>query len=441
MPLPSSQRVLDRAVPVIAGATVFGFALGSSSVPSLTHAGHVLRWGLLALLLVCAVAWCPSFRAMPRSATAAAAILVGLAALSTAWSVEPRTTFEKAVSLGLLFAVCAFIAAAVRERTDRAAGMLWGVLGGAAGVGLAGLLLLALDHRRAVQAATYQSPARFNGLGQDPNTVALLFAVAVPIAVWALLRSRRRIVAAVTLALLVATIVASGSHGAIIAAAVGSIVVVAALLGRSRAAFAASAAVIVCTAVGVGIQAIPKPLTTAVSTPAQVTGPTPKRGYVNAEAVYPLDADVGQPLPGGGQPAVRRGFFGSSGRLDAWRGALHEAARRPIAGHGFGTEQDVFVDRYYRFVGALPEDSYIGFALQLGIAGLVALAGLLAVLVRAGVTALRGPRRDVAAACLGVLTAGLAIAVVQSYFYSVGNIASAALWITAFLLPAAVADA
>lgn len=436
MPLPSRQSVLDRAVPVIAGATVVGFALGSSSVPSLTHAGHVLRWALLALLLVCAAAWCSSLRAMPRSATAAAAALVGLAALSMAWSVEPRTTFEKAVSLGLLFSVCAFVAAAVRERTDRAASILWGVLGGAAAVGLAGLLLLAVDHHRAVQAATYQAPARFKGLGQDPNTVALLFAVAVPIAVWALLRSRRRVVAAAILALLVATIVATGSHGGIVAAAAGALVAAAVLLGRSRLALAAAAGVIVCAGVGIGIQAIPKPAAAAVSTTAPATGPTAKRGYVNAEAVYPLDADVGQPLPGGGQPPVRRGFFGSSGRLDAWQGALHEAARRPVAGHGFGTEQDVFVDRYYRFVGALPEDSYIGLALQLGIAGLVAFALLVAVLVRAGVGALRGPRRDVAAAAFGVLTAGLAIAVVQSYVYSVGNIATAALWITAFMLPA-----
>src|SRR6185437_13011608 len=122
-----------------------------------------------------------------------------------------------------------------------------------------------------------------------------------------------------------------------------------------------------------------------------------------------------------------------SGRLDAWRGALHEAARRPVAGHGFGTEQDVFVDRYYRFVGGLPEDSYLGLALQLGVVGLLALLALVAALVAPGLRALRGPRPDLAAAGLGVLAAGLAIAVVQSYLYSVGNIATSTLWIAAFL--------
>ncbi|MGH2972060.1 MAG: O-antigen ligase family protein [Gaiellaceae bacterium] len=437
MPRPLRQRVLDRVVPVIAGATVVGFAIGSSSVPSLTHVGHVLRWALLGLLFVCAAAWGPSLRALPGSATASAAALAGLAALSTAWSVEPRTTFERAVSLALLFGVCVLLAAAVREKADRAADVLWGLLGGAAAVGIAGLLLLVVDHGRAVQAATYQAPARFNGLGQDPNTVALLFAVAVPIAVWALLRSRRRVLAAAVLALLAGTIVASGSHGGLVAGAVGALVVVVTVLGRSRAALVAAAVVVACAGAGVGIQAIPKPATADVSSPATTTtGPKAKPGYLNAEQLYPLDADVGQPLPGGGQPPVRRGFFGSSGRLDAWRGALHEAARRPVVGHGFGTEQAVFIDRYYSFVGSLPENSYIGLALQLGIAGVVALAVLVVILFRAGLGALRGPRRDVAACALGVLAAGLLIAVVQSYLYSVGNIATAALWIPAFMLPA-----
>lgn len=392
----------------------------------------------MGLLLLSAGAWGGLRPPASPFATAAAAGFAALALLSTAWSVEPRTTFERAVSLGFLFSVCVSVARAVQGRPQRAIAVLQGFLVGAAVVGVAGLILLAVDHHRAIQAATYQAPARFTGLGQDPNTVALLFAVTVPLAVWALLRGRRRPLAAATLALLAGTIVASGSHGAVVAGGVGAFVVTVAVLGRSRAALVGVIVVTLCVAVGAGIQAIPKPsdAATTSSRPAQPTGPKAKHGYLNGEAVYPLDADIGQPLPGGGQPAVRRGFFGSSGRLEAWQGALHEAARRPVAGHGFGTEQAVFVDRFYRFVGSLPENSYIGLALQLGIAGLVLLALLVIVLGRAGIRALRGPRRDVAAAGLGVLAAGLVIALVQSYLYSVGNIATAAVWITAFLLPA-----
>lgn len=428
------QAVVDRLVPLLVGATVFAFALGSSSVPSLTRIGHPLRWIVLVALLLAAVPWARVEGTMPSGVAMSAAALVGLAVLSTGWSVEPRTTFEKAVSLGLLFAVAGLLALGVRGRPERAASVLTGVLGGAVVVGLVGFALLAFAHGRAVQPATYQEPARFKGLGQDPNTVALLFAVVLPIAAWRVLRPGRRAVAVAALLVLLATIVASGSRGAVVAAAAGSLVMLAAGLRRPRPLLAGAAVVVVLAGAGVVVQSLPKPATLLPPVPPAHTGPTAKPGYANAEESYPLAADVGQPLPGGGQPPVNRTLFGSSGRAEAWTGALHEVWRRPIAGHGFGTEAAVFVDRYYRFVGGLPENSYIGLALQLGAVGLLALLALVAALGRSGWTALRTGRRDLAAASIGVLAAGLVAGVVQSYFYSVGNIAAAALWIPAFLL-------
>jgi hypothetical protein len=440
LPTAARQRLLDRLVPLLAGATVFAFAAGSSSVPGVLHAGRSARWVLLLGLLATAAAWSMPRLAVPFATLGAAGCLVGLAGLSTAWSVEPRRTLERAVSLGLLFASCLLLAAAVRGRPDRASALLVGLLGGAAAVGIAGLVVLALDHSRAVEGASYESPARFRGFGQDPNTVPLLDAVVMPLAVWALLSRKRQFLAGTVLILLLGTIIASGSRGGLLAGAVGSAVVVAALLGR-RAVLVGVAVIAVIVGAGAGIQSLPQPSQTSTAPVAGPVGPAPKPGYLDAEVQYPLDADIGRPLPGGGEPPVRRSLFSGSGRVDAWRGALHEVARRPVAGHGFGTEQDVFVDRYYRFVGGLPENSYIGLGLQLGAAGLFALAVLLAVLGRAGVRALRGPRKDLVAACGGVLAAGLAIAVVQSYLYSVGNLAAAALWIPAFMLATVGADA
>jgi len=439
--LAARQRVLDRLVPLLAGATVVAFAAGSSSVARVTSVGHPLRWAVLAALLVAAAAWNLPHPTLPRSPLAAATALVGLAVLSTAWSVSPSTTFERAASLGLLFAACLLLAGAVSGRPERAAAVLDGIVGGAAIVALLGLLVLAFDHGRAVEAATYEAPARFRGFGQDPNTVALLFGVVTPLATWAVLARRRTALAAVALALLVGTIVATGSRGGLVAGAAGSAIVVLAFAWRRpRALVAGIAAVAAVAAVGAAIQSLPKPATSGVPVVTPSGLPKARAGYVDAELVYPLNADVGRPLPGGAQPPVTRSFLGGSGRLDAWRGALHEVARRPVAGHGFGTEQAVFVDRYYQFVGGLPENSYIGLALQLGVVGVLALLALVGVLARAGVRALRGPQRGLAAAGLGVLAAGLVIALVQSYLYSVGNIAAAALWIPAFLL-AAAADA
>lgn len=443
-PVHPEWAVLDRLVPVLVAATVLATAAGSSSVPSITRTGSHLRWLLLVALLLAAAAWSlPSWRRVPRPPLVAAAAFAGLALLSAAWSVEPRTTAERAVSLGLLFATCLALATAALGRPRRAVAVLAGLLGGAVAVALAGLLVLAASHHDAVQAASYESPARFKGFGQDPNTVGLLFAVAIPLAVWAGVRARTgrlRLAGAAALLLLAGEIVATGSRGAIVAGALGSAVVVVVSAPRR---WLALAAVVVAVVAAAGISTIPNPSASAAPASASAAppaAPKPRPGYVDAEASYPLDADVGQPLPGGGQPTVRRGLFATSGRVDAWRGAAHEVARRPLVGHGFGTEQAVFVDRFYRFVGSLPEDSYLGLALQLGVAGLLALIALVAVLVRPGLSALAGPCRHLAGAGLGVLVAGLAIAVVQSYVYSVGNIAAATLWIAAFLLPAAAAD-
>lgn len=430
-------------MPPLAGATVIAFAAGSSSVPRVTSVAHGVRWAVLAALLLAAALWALPRPAVRREPAAAAAVLVGLALLSTAWSVERRITVERAVSLGALFCTCLLLVAAVRGRADRARSLLLGLLGGAVVVGLLGLVLLAADHTEAVESASYEAPARFRGFGEDPNTVALLFGVAAPLAVWGALERRGRLLAASALALLVGEIVASGSRGGLLAAAAGSAVVVAARVRSGRWLLAGLAAVVVLTTAGAAIQSIPKPSAQA-STPSPAPtqpAPKPRPGYLDAEAAYPLEADVGRPLPGGGEPPVRRSFLGGSGRLDAWRGALHEAALRPVTGHGFGTEQDVFVDRYYSFVGGLPENSYIGLALQLGLAGLVALLLLVAVLAAAGLRALRGPGRGLAAAGLGVLAAGLVAAIFQSYLYSVGNVAAATLWIPAFLLGSMLPDA
>jgi O-antigen ligase len=434
LPPAARQRVLDRLVPLLAGATVLAFAAGSSSIPRITSIGHPLRWAVLVALLGATALWALPRPSAPRTSLVAAAALVGLAVLSTAWSVEPRTTLERAGSLGLLFATCLVLAAAAAGRPDRVAALLYGLLAGAVVVGLLGLLLLWVAHGDAVTVASTEAPARYRGFGQDPNTVALLFAVAVPIGTWAVATARRRALPVACVVLCAGTIAASGSRGALAAATVGALVVALAIARRRRVV---AVAVVVAAAVAGGwIAALPKAAATNPPAPVVHAGPAAKPGYLNAELSYPLSADVGQPLPGGGQPPVTRSFFGSSGRVDAWRGALHETARRPVAGHGFGTEQAVFVDRYYRFVGGLPENSYVGMALQLGAAGLVALAALVVALALAGFRALAGPRRELAAAGLGVLAAGLVVAVVQSYLYSVGNIAAAALWIPAFLLPA-----
>jgi O-antigen ligase len=425
--------------PVLVAATVFAFACGSSSVHEVTRIGHGGRWAMLGLLFAAAALRAVAARRFvpARGPAIAAAALVALALVSSGWSVSPRISFERGASLGLLLATVLLLVAG--ESSPRR--LLVGLVAGSVAVGVAGLVLLAADHRAAVQPASYEFPARFQGFGQNANTAALLFAVALAPAVCLAIEAPRRAFRAVAIgvvALLVGSIVASGSRGALFAGGAGALVAVLAGIRPSRRAGLGGAIVAAAIVAGLLIQNLPKPSPTSgsgsASTTAVAPAPPPKPRYLNAEAAYPLEADIGGPLPGGGQPTIRRSFFGGSGRLEAWAGALHQILQRPLLGFGFGT--DVFVDRYYYFVGGSPENSYLGIALQLGAAGLAALLVLLFTLVASVRRTLSGPQRPLVAAGLGAVVAGVAVAIVQSYVYSVGDIATATFWICAFLLPA-----
>jgi O-antigen ligase len=349
---------------------------------------------LLGVALVCAAAT-RTRRRLPWTFLSLATALVALATVSAAWSVDASLTLRRAGSLALLFAVAAALLAASPRR------VLVGLLGGAVAVGLAGLATLAFDHAAAVQPASTQYPARFEGFEQNPNTAALLFALAVPIAVYLLLATPTlpaRLVVGAALLLFAGSITASGSRGPMLGGLAGALVVVGGVASGRRRLVLAAAAVAVFGAC-LGISRIPQ------AKPA--------------------------PAASSGAPTIRRTLFTSSGRRAAWSGAIRQAADRPVAGYGFGTEALVFVDRYAAFDSDLVENSYIGAALQLGLAGLVL---LLAVVLAALGPFARAPSAGIDAAYAGVAVAALVVGVTQSYLFSVGNIGTLTAWVSLFLV-------
>ena len=198
---------------------------------------------------------------------------------------------------------------------------------------------------------------------------------------------------------------------------------------RTRLALLAAAAAVF--AVDVAITQIPKPVS-----PSRVAQTSrPHRVIRDAELLLPLEDEVGR--PGKNAPPIRRTLFGTSGRARAWDAAVHQIAHRPVAGYGFGTESDAFVDRYYGFDSSVPENSYLGVGLQLGIVGLVALLAVLGAFGVVAVRALRtltGPRLAAARACASTVVAGLVLGLTQSYLVAPGNLASSSFWIAALLL-------
>lgn len=404
-----------------------------------------MRWAVLAELAACALLYALTRRsrpAAPNARTLLAVSFLALALVSALWSATPGLTAARALSLAALFATAGAIAYGARGRPEVVAYVLLGVLAGAAVVAVGGLVHLAWSPDNALVPATRQSPSRFNGLGANPNTMALLLAIALPLALWALLEARSRLgkaLAAGTLLLFAASLAASGSRGALLGALAGVLALVLALEPRGRLRPALALAAVAVFALGVGAMQLPQPAERDPVLNPEFGRPFPL-GPRDAQFTLPLENEIGFPSPHA--TPFQRTLLTTSGRTVAWSGAVDQIRERPLLGYGFGTEERVFVDRFYLFYSSLVESSYLGTMLQLGLAGLVLLSALLLAVLAGGWRSLRrrdGPARTVAAACLGVLACGLVLALTQSFLTSVGSPAAAPFWLCAFLLGTAAA--
>lgn len=439
---PALRRLpLEWALLVALPISVLAVACSASWSVGLRNVAHPVRAAGLLVLAVLGVALAASRPVrVDRAVAVCAAAFLAVAAASVGWSVDPRHTITRLAGFGLLLVTAAALASAFAGDREGSRRLLLSLLAGAVIVALVGLGIAAVSPHSAVQAATGSVGERFRGVGQNPNTTSMLFAAALPLAALFLveLRGGARLAAAGALLLLAGSIIASGSHGAAAAACAGLLVFGLAVARRrvSRAAVVAGVAALALTA-GV-VTGVSGPLSAAEL--AKVgrertypVGSTERRTANDAQYIVRLEDEVDYSSGG----PTRRSWFSSSGRVEAWRGAVGQAADRPLVGYGFGTEETVFVDRFEAFQGGLPENSFIGMLLQLGAVGLALFVGLLAALAVRGVRFLR-PDSVVPSACLGVLAAGLMLAFVQSYLYVVGNAATLTVWVGAFL--AAVRD-
>jgi hypothetical protein len=450
-------KVSETAVLISLPATVCAFAMGSSSVNLAMRIGGPLRWILLCVLAACATPFgMPYLSALHRRLAVATASLVGVALLSAFWSVTPRLSAEHAMSFAVMMAGVALLVAGASHSRARVERLLIAVLGAVDVVGIAGLVVLVIDHQTAVQPGGVSMPARMRGFGQNPNTCAMLFALALPIAEWLVVSTQRlwiRFTAGASCVLLYGSIMASGSRGALLAAAAGTVLFLGLMSGTARRIIPLEAIAIVfflgtfqvagtrTAAVPPGRQAGRPPVTDrhgpSGASPATLIAPATSRfrvgimrGLTKADVGVPFVArsnEIGSPPIYQYKPITSYG----SGRVFAWLWAVRQGLEVPVLGYGFGSEAAVFVDRFYLFESSLTENSFVGMFLQLGIVGVLLL--LLPFLV-VGQVVLRAVRRDadnrsIVAAAAGVVGAGFVVAFFQSYLYSVGNLATLTLWL------------
>ncbi len=423
---------LGRAVQLALAITIVTMLLAAGSILQWLEPARTLRWVALLVLTGLALAYAARAGAHSRSLAPPllAAGFAAVAAVSALWSASPRLTLGRAAAFALVLVVAVALA-----RAGTPALVLEGVMFGAVAIAVGGLILLAFDRDRALQAATTVAPARYQGLGGGPNMAAMVFALTAPLAFHFLLEARTRTLRVfwgASLALLLGSIAFSGSRGALAASFTG--LAVYALLVRRPVVLGTAAALAAAT---LALSVLPSPAST---NPPQPTGQdpapavvVPAPGYLDANLQGPrLQDDIGHPGVGVADTTRReRTLTGSSGRTEAWRGALGLAADRPIVGYGFGTEDRTFVDRYVFFNSNVPENSYIGILLQLGLVGLLLLLALSAVLVWPSLRP--GSRSIAAAAAASASFAGaLVLGLFQSYLYAPGNAATIIAWVCAF---------
>jgi O-antigen ligase len=427
---------LDVVLPVLVAAMVVVTTLGSGSVSETLSLASRGRWVVLAVLLAVGVAGAAGTgrRFELRAAHVCAALLVGVSLLSAAWSVDPRLTIERGSTLAALFVAVSALAHWAAGGEGRPLRLLVGIAAGAAVVAYVGALLVLVRHSAAIQPADANNPWRLKGLGQNPNTAPMLFAIALPVLAWAGVETRRRwmrlLLAATGLVLLV-EIGLSGSRGALAAVLVGGVTFALIQAGTPARRLLGVAGAFALCAVTLAVGQIPQ--RAAASAPISHVTASPAAAALLFPSVFGgcrQEDEIGRPRVGQRGPNFKRSIFGTSGRGQAWKTAVSEWRERPIAGYGFGTEDKVFLACSYVFQGARPENSYLGLLLQLGGVGLAVFAALG---IAVALALARAPRTAALAATAGAFAASLALAVGQSYVYSVGNIATFGFWLCAFV--------
>jgi O-antigen ligase len=483
--MPLRRALAEWGIPFGVACMVVAFAAGSAFDPRLKHYALDVRW--IVLLVVCTAAVFDAVRRLwptrslpPRGVLAFSALagaFLAVAVVSTAWSVAPRLTFERAGTVGILFLLGAALATSTADDTPARVRLFQGLGAGAVVVGVLGLGVLVFDYDASAIQATSTSPWRYRGFTENPNTIAILAGASLPILAALSIRSTNRRRQAVWIAgalLMVGSIVASESRGGLLAACSGTLVVtVFGVRGLRRQLVAVTALAVVFgggLALRQAVQPPPPTFTSQIAAPEpappaqQPAAQTPSGKTNNNKPHKPGSRKPRQPAPTPqivrpkvktallpqeqdeiGHPALSKKATTTvaSGRIAAWEGALEQIGDRPILGYGFGTEQRVFIDRWYYFQGGSTENSYLGLLMQLGAVGLALVLAMGLALLVGGFNALRaadGDDRITLVASLGVIVAAAAIMLIQSYLYSVGNIASTTVWIAMFVLsPAALA--
>jgi O-antigen ligase len=246
------------------------------------------------------------------------------------------------------------------------------------------------------------SGERFSGLMENPNSVGLLTALMMPLAVERLL-SRGRFRDFLLVTVMVVGVVLSGSRGGMLAT----------LIGTTYLLWKAHKRVFV-----VGL------LASLAATILILLSPREREAEMVVDPYLRVET-----LASGG------------GRVEVWPIAIKMIKQRPLLGHGFGTEDLLFQsygydpESFLQHTGSYLHNSYLGLTAQLGLVGAVTFfLPLLLFAYHRLRGSLGNAHLEVTHALEGTLVAALVACFFESWIYSMGNSQAFPFWICLMLL-------
>ncbi|RFS46890.1 O-antigen ligase family protein [Micromonospora craniellae] len=373
------------------GLTTALLVCASSDIPALVELSFYPRYTAVAGLVVWEL--CRPVRAPVRLAPWTGVLVValwsvaGLATLSTVWSVVPMETFQRGVALVLL---AALVHVLVRRRWSEHGVMLGDLRTVYLVLSLSALVSLGYGFTGGMLTATLASSERFQGIYNNPNMLAIVCALAVPLG-WAVYQQFRRLALLLGVVPVGICLLLSQSRTGIVAVLVGAAWV---LLRHGfrpvvRLASAVTATLLVAHLVNL--------------LPVVFSAPWMQR--IVRRFTDPEGADL------------------SNGRTEMWQATVDLWwQNRPTLGFGYASRNHLFelasLDEFFGASVSVVHNSYLQLLLELG---LTAVAPLVALLLAAGHGALRAPVRGANSGLVWLVVSGLLIQLTESAIFGTGQ--------------------
>ena len=391
--------VIQRNLRILVPLTTVTLVLGSSTLPgsSFWFVSKFALIGAVAATIIPAIASERKHLPVPVPFAVGFGALIGLMFASTAWSVAPTVTRDKAISMLLLWlAVAVAIPLGLRNPRDlidvirRIGFVAAGTLVAALVLGAAGVLV------------SFDAYSRFRGILVNANTLGYFVAPILPALVVLAARSdrnRSRAILIAVIAVLAVGLALTGSRAGALASVAG---VMAAL-------FASGA-----TRQGRQARRILVVMTLALGTIVTVYWSLHIQPRHASDRFFELGT--------------------GSGRTIVWADALPLIAGRPLLGHGFGTTEVLFPDVQSTSQGAVlgtVHNSYLEAGVDLGWVGMVWLGALG---LSGGVAALRiarsrGQHRWVGTVLLAGIVGGMVNGVFETGLLAAGGLIAFDFWL------------